>query len=198
MLKWRAPFLSLVIFLPIAVASTLVAAVAYTNEQQILRLGANEPQEWLAQDAASRIANGESVPQVAMGTPVAIESSPAPYVIVYDASGKPIAGTGYLQGNMPTLPKGVFDSAFAANGDFITWEPEAHIRQAIVVDPIHTAAGGFVVSGRSLAYTEQEEDTLLTRTIFGLVITLVVTFVTCLFITIFFHRHRAPHKLTKF
>jgi hypothetical protein len=162
---WRVTL----IFLPIAAGLTLFCGVNYINEQQILRLGANEPQEWLAQDTVAKIASGSTVAQIATGTPIAIETDSAPYIDLYDSTGKPVAGTGYLHGWLPQIPIGVFAAALSTarndqHNNFVTWQPEPGVREAIVIDPI---PGGFVVAGRSLAYVEWEESRLTVRTFLG-------------------------------
>jgi hypothetical protein len=164
-------------FLPIAAGLFLLGALSYADNQQVLRLGANEPQNWLAHDAAARIASGSTIAQIATGTPVAIESNPAPYLIVYDAQGKPIAGTGYLHGQLPVLPNGVLESALHTGRNFITWQPEKDVREAIVFIPLRTPAGGFVVSGRSLAYSEWEQERLIERTALGMFVVIIGTLV---------------------
>jgi len=178
---------TLVVFVPLAVGLTLLLGVAYANEQQILRLGANEPQEWLAQEAVSELESGASGAQVAVGAHVLIESNPAPYIVLYDENGMPVMGTGYLHGSLPQIPRGVFDAATNPNGidegsNFVTWQPEANVREAIVVDALpisnaspqatpgtssRTSGVRFVVVGRSLGYTEWQESRLTERTFLG-------------------------------
>ena len=181
---------TMLLFLPIAVGLTLIAGLGYVNVQQALRLGANEPQEWLAESVLVNITNGMSPVQAASSTslgPVEISTDPAPYIVIYDASGKPIAGNGYLHGVLPVLPQGVLTSAEEAHlgllpdRNFLTWQPEPDIRQAIVIDPILTPTGGYVVSGRSLAYVEDEEQALTVRTFVGWVAAMLGTFIFCLF-----------------
>jgi hypothetical protein len=174
---WKKCFF---LFVLIASGIVLLGALAYANNQQVIRLGANEPQEWLAQDAAARIESGNALAQVATGTQVAIESDPAPYIIVYDSQGKPLAGTGFLHGTLPTLPNGVLSSALQTGRNFITWQPERDVREAIVMIPLHTAAGGFVVAGRSLAYSEWEQERLIERTSLGMLVVLAGLFAMCL------------------
>jgi hypothetical protein len=181
---------SAILFVPLAVGLTLVMAVASINEQQILRLGANEPQEWMADDVVAQIESGATPANVATGIPVALESGSGPFIIVFDANGTPVAGTGFLGGVLPTIPRGVFDAA--RNGDdshFVTWQPESGVREAIVVEPFQatgkSSVTGFVVAGRSLAYTEYQENLLYERTFLGwfgtmlgtlIIATLAVTF----------------------
>ena len=162
----------------------MLSGLSYVNQQQILRLGANEPQEWLAADVAVQVASGVPAQQIVSGmttSPIEISTNASPYVVIYDASGKPIAGNGYLHGALPVLPQGVLTTDPNTARNFITWQPEQSIRQAIVIDPVNNAVGGYVVSGRSLAYTESEEQSLSIRTFIGWVVTMIGTFTLCIF-----------------
>lgn len=158
------------LFLPVAVGLTALLALMYANEQQLLRQGANEPQTYLADDAASRIAGGSLLADVASSTRIEIESSSAPYIVIYDTNGAPMAGTGYLNGALPSIPLAVFDVARSSGEDRITWQPMANVREAIVVRPVTDPNGtgaAYVMSGRSLAYVEHEEGLLAARVIMG-------------------------------
>ena len=171
-----------IIFIPVAAGLTFLMGVTYINEQQILRLGANEPQEWMADDAVAQIENGATATQAATGVPVALESGSGPYVIIFNANGTPVAGTGYLGGVVPTIPHGVFAAALAGDAShFVTWQPEAGVREAIVVEPIQATSKssftGFAVAGRSLAYTEYQENLLTERTLLGWIGVMFGTFV---------------------
>ncbi|MDB5265959.1 MAG: hypothetical protein JWM39_672 [Parcubacteria group bacterium] len=183
--------------LPALVGITLLAGVAYVNDQQTWRMMANEPQEWIAQNAANTAAQQTSapvapidtitgtntpvlnptpedaapLPATAQGsqTHIAIERDEAPYTILYNAKRDAVSGTGYLHGVLPQLPSGIFDAAAKAGVNRLTWQPEPGVRQAIVVLPITGGplTGGFVVAGRSLAYTEWQESQLTQRWILG-------------------------------
>jgi hypothetical protein len=154
--------------IPVAVGLTLVMASNYMNNQQILRLSANEPQGYMADAVMARLATGLLPEKAAEGDTVAIESSSAPYVVIYDSYGHPVAGTGLLHGSLPQIPLGIFDLA-RTQPNRLTWQPEPGVRQAIVVKP---ASGGFVMAGRSLQYVEHQENSLLLRAAIGWLITM--------------------------
>ncbi|HVW71982.1 MAG TPA: hypothetical protein VHB93_02400 [Candidatus Paceibacterota bacterium] len=162
------------IFIPLALGLTALLGVTYINEQQILRGGANEPQFGLAQDAANTLS--DTLTATTTGTPVAIESSRSPYIVVFDSYGNPVGGTGLLHGSLPEIPAGIFDTIRSKGvPDVLTWQPEPGIREAIVVVPVNGGAGGFVMGGRSLAYVEQEESQLTERTTLGWVGVMLIT-----------------------
>ena len=193
---------SMLVAIPIAIAASLVLGITYINDQQTLRLGANEPQEWLSADAEVKIAGGESIQQVLM-TPslfattsaVEISTDSSPYIVICDQSGNPIGGNGYLHGVLATLPQGVLASSTQDHRGFVTWQPEEGVREALVIDHINSPTGGYVVSGRSLAYVENEEDMLTARTFVGWIGCMIAIFIACLASVIFFSRFNSyPHS----
>lgn len=160
--------------LPLAAVASVVLAISYVNDQQNLRMEANEPQEYVARDAALRVQANGALPTGGFNTAIPIETDPAAYLVFFDANGNPIAGTGVLQGKPPTIPAGIFDIAKSKGVDRLTWEPIAGVRQAIVVLP---AGPGFVMSGRSLTYTEELESQLTKRALIGWAATMLAVVV---------------------
>lgn len=186
-------------FLPLAVVLSLVLGICYINEQQLLRLAANEPQIWTAKDAALRIENGEASDSVIPQTTVVLENDPAPYMEVFDSSGAPLSGNGRLHGELPTLPVGVFDKA-AENGEsWLTWQPEADVREAVDIEAIagndttpKPGSPSFVLVGRSLSYTEEQEHELTVRVFLGWFLSLVILAVLYLILAVFTRKNRIP------
>lgn len=80
--------------------------------------------------------------------------------------GGPIAGSGTLDGKLPTLPPGVFDFTRQNGQDGITWQPQPDVRSAIVVVHYNGLQSGFVLAGRSLREVEIREDKSLPFKIF--------------------------------
>jgi len=168
---------------PLALVATLVLGISYVNEQQTIRLLAYEPQEYVVADAALRVSASGALPASGFSTAVPIEEDPAAYLVFFDATGTPLAGTGVLGGQPPRLPDGVLATAAKQGVDRLTWEPTKGVRQAIVVRP---AGPGFVMSGRSLAYAESLEQKLLARTALGWLGTMLA-----ILLVSFFLAHRA-------
>jgi hypothetical protein len=160
--------------LPLAAIASIILAISYVNDQQTLRTLANEPQEYVARDAALRVQAAGALPTGGFTNAIPIEADPAAYLLFYDATGSPVAGTGVLHGKAPTLPAGVLDVAKAKGVNRLTWQPEAGVRQALVVLPAGT---GFVVAGRSLIYTEQLESDLTKRALLGWLGTMIAVVV---------------------
>ena len=62
--------------------------------------------------------------------PVLMAASLAPYLIVFDDAGRPIASSARLAGAPPVPPPGVFDYTRAAGEDRITWQPSLRSEQS--------------------------------------------------------------------
>ena len=160
---------------PLVAVITLIYGVLYIVAQQNLRIGANDPQVQMAQDAAYSLQVGHVISSVLPSPSVDISRSLAAYLVVYDESGKPLAGSGYLQGQLPALPTGVFDFTRLHGEDRLTWQPESGVRSALVVVHYAGPKSGFVMAGRSLREVENREDQLLLQVGAGWLGTIVLT-----------------------
>ncbi len=163
-------------WLLVAIVVTGLVGLLYAAVQQDIRQGANDPQIQMAEDAAAKLAGGQSVQNVVPSEKVDIATSLAPYLIIFDAHGNPIASSAQLGGQTPTIPSGVFDSVRQNGEDRITWQPQTGVRSAIVVTQFTGSTSGFVVAGRSLREVEKREDGLLQILEAGWVVMILVTF----------------------
>lgn len=146
------------LWLPVAAVATVLAFALYGAVQQDQRSTANDPQLQMATDAARTLSAGAKPGQVASGPSVDLSTSLAPYLVVVDAKGKPLASTAELGGKTPVPPAGVLQSARSSGRNEITWEPRPGVRSAIVVTPFSSDSGsGFVIAGRSLREIEHRE-----------------------------------------
>jgi len=141
--------------LVLAVLATVLSLALYGIPQQVLRMGANDPQVQLSGDLAAQLEQGVSPADAMPPGHVDIAHSLAPFVIAYDQTGKPIASQGTLDGSIPTPPKGVFDYALQNGEDRPTWTPRHGVRLATVVRRVGGAHPGFVLAGRSLNEVQQ-------------------------------------------
>jgi len=141
-------------WIPIAVAVTGLALAVILAVQTDLRLSGNDPQIQMAVDAAHALADGVDIDTVLPPTTVNLRVSLAPFLIVFDDQGAPIAASGELDGRMPELPAGVFDYVRENGEDRVTWQPDPEVRIAAVVVPIDSPGTGFVLAGRSLREVE--------------------------------------------
>ena len=142
-------------WLPLAIATAGLCGLAYLTVQQSLRMGANDPQVQMAENAASALNDGASVDAVVPSTDVEITNSLTTFVIVFDDSGKVLASSASLHGAVPSYPLGVLDYTRQKGQDRVTWQPEVGVRMATVVVRYDN---GFVLAGRSLREVEKRES----------------------------------------
>ncbi|GAC1680516.1 MAG: hypothetical protein NVS9B9_01750 [Ktedonobacteraceae bacterium] len=147
----------------------------YAAMQQILRQGADDPQIQMAEDAAAKLAAGQSIQDVMPAEKVNIATSIAPYMIIFDAKGIPIASSAQLNGQTPTIPSGVFDYVQKNGEDRITWQPQDGVRSAVIVTQFKGSSTGFVLAGRSLREVEKREDNILLLLNVGWIGMLIIT-----------------------
>ena len=145
------------VWLPLAAVTTLLSGLVYLVVQQSLRMGANDPQIQMAEDAATALAAGEAPGSVLPAAQVEISSSLAPFIVIYNDSGEPLASSARLHGAVPALPSGIFDYTRQKGEDRVSWQPEAGVRIAAVVVAYNGAQPGFVLAGRSLREVEIRE-----------------------------------------
>jgi hypothetical protein len=162
-------------WLPLAAGITILSALIYVSIQQVLRIGANDPQIQMAEDTAMTLASGNALESVALTGKVDIAASVAPYMIVFDGSGKPLSSNGFLHGQIPPIPVGVFDEARRTGEDRVTLQPETGVRSAAVIVPIGDGSKGYVLAARSLREVEKRIDQLGLLVLTGWVAALFVS-----------------------
>ena len=161
-------------WLPLAATITLFAGMLYATTQAVMRQGANDPQIQMARDAAARLAKGETPASVAAPTGLAIGVTLSPFIEVFDQSGKPVASSALLHGQLPLVPSGVFDYVRQNGEEHVTWQPEPAVRQAAVVLTYGGAQPGFVMAARSLWEVEVRTDNNFKLIALGAVLVVVV------------------------
>lgn len=164
------------IWLPIAVAVTLLAAFTHLAVQQNYRSGLDDPQIQLAQDAAARLDAGAPAAAVVTAPTVDAEKSLAPFVIVYSPTDSVLASGATLHGVTPKPPAGVLATVRSAGRDRVTWQPNRGVRIALVGFP--TSDGRVVVAGRNMREVEAREDALGRITLIAWFATLLAVLVT--------------------
>jgi hypothetical protein len=152
---------------------TIVFGSIYTIGQQTIRLSANMPQIQVAEDAALALNNGAQPNSVLpQGKKVDIGDSSAGFVIIYDKSGKAIAGSGEMDGKLPVIPFGVLQSTPPTGYHAITWVPESGVRVASVEVRTNNY---YVLAGRSLNEPEKLIETIGRLTLIGYALALLTT-----------------------
>lgn len=155
------------IWLPIAFTTSLLSTLILTTVQQNFRQGANDPQIQIAQDSAQNLISGKNEQDIVGQNQIDISKSLAPFIIIFNDDGKPIASQAVLDGRIPTPPTGVFDYTKTHKEDRITWQPKEGVRIAAVLERFEGSKPGFVLSGRSLKEIELREEALNHFVLFG-------------------------------
>ena len=127
----------------------------YAAVQQVYRSSANDPQIEMAEEAAARLEAGASPEMVVAGEPVDMAQSLAPYLIVFNDGGTPVAASVRIDRRVPVPPAGVFTAARNVPEQRLTWQPRPGVRSAIVIRHFAGANPGFALAGRSLREVEQ-------------------------------------------
>jgi hypothetical protein len=130
---------------------TVAMAAIYLTMQQVERLGADDAGARLASAVAS--AGSESDDPVA--SRVDAERSDSAFYVVYDRSGRPVRGNGFLGDELAAVPVGVVTTAFEHGSNHVTWQTPDGRRFATV----ELRSGDEVVmAAQSLAPTEHRID----------------------------------------
>ena len=163
-------------WLLMAVTIIGLVGLCYAAVQQDIRQSANDPQIQIAEDSAAKLANGQSIQNVVPSEKVDIAKSLAPYIIVFDVTGKPLASSALLDGQIPTIPAGITEYVKHNGEDRFTWQPQPGVRSAVVVTQFKGSSSGFVLVGQSLREVESREDNILQLLIVGGIGMLFATF----------------------
>jgi hypothetical protein len=132
----------------------IIFGTIYVTVQQSQRSDANYPQIQLAEDTAQALDQGNK-PAPNGGFSIDIAQSLAPFTIIYDKSGKPISGNGYLNNKLPKAPLGILKGAASKEYNAVSWQPRSDVRIASVSV---AAKDYYVLSGRSLKEVERNEN----------------------------------------
>jgi hypothetical protein len=165
-----------------AVVFSVVTVMVYSAVQQDIRQSANDPQIQMAEDAAAALDRGAAPPSLVPSSSIDIAQSLAPYIVIFDETGRPLVSTATLHGSGISLPQGVFLYTKQHFEDRFTWQPEPGMRSAAVVTYYRSAqSSGFVLAGRSMREVEERESNLMSELFLGWISFLVFFFV-CLYI----------------
>jgi len=159
---------------------TSYSGLVYITVQQDMRIGANDPQIQMAEDAGALLSNGQTPESVVPSTKVDIAQSLASFMIVYDSSGKPLASSAQLDNSTPEVPRGVFDNVRKNGEDRLTWQPKPSVRVAAVITNYSGKNPGFVLAGRSLREVENRESLLTQQVGLAWLVTIVLTLIVIL------------------
>src|SRR6266498_801678 len=137
---------------------TILCGLVYATVQQSHRSGANDPQLEIASDIKNAIENHRPLTPWITDDSIEISRSLTVIKTLYNKNGEPIQSTGFLDGQLPKMPQGVFDFTNKHQEDVLTWQPRPGVRMAMVVDFVHSPTIGFIAVGRSLKEVEKRES----------------------------------------
>ena len=162
-----------------ALIITALCVGMYSVGQQVLRQSINDTPVQLAEDTAAALEAGQA--GVVPKQKVDIAASLSPFVILYDKAGNPSAGNGYLDGQLPTPPQGVFQSVdFWAHGH--SWEPRSGVRVDAAIVPW---SGGYVLAGRSMREMERHIEHMGALMVIGWLGTLALSLIALVLVDAF-------------
>jgi hypothetical protein len=140
------------IWLPIAVATTVLTGLIYVAVQQSYRYGLDDPQVQLAQDGAAQLDAGAAPASITNSPTIDADTSLAPFLIVFDAHDGVLASGASLGGSTPAPPAGVLATARSAGRNRLTWQPRPGVRIASV--SFSAKDGRVVLAGRNMREVE--------------------------------------------
>ena len=152
-----------IIWLPIALASTIMVVAVYMAVQQDIRLSANDPQIQIAEDLAQKLSDIASTTwsnTLKNENQIDFSTSLAPFEIIYNQNGDVVISTGSIHDAVPVIPAGVLEYTRLHNENRITWQPAPDVRLATVIKHLSGKQEGFVLSGRNLREIENREFNL--------------------------------------
>ena len=153
---------------------TLLGGAAAMTAQQMLRRGANEPQQQMARLYSLKMAAGEDPEKLIPAVHIDLAESLEPFLTFYDEAGRPLRSSGYLDSVPAVPPPGVFAYARAHGSDTLTWQPRPGVRIAMVAMRVKGPRPGFLLAGRSLRVVEQYEDQLYRMAFLGWVLVIAL------------------------
>lgn len=168
------------LWLPTALAITIMGGLSYWAVQQNYRMSANDPQIQIAEDSLSDLQQVPDLNQLSSAfSKIDINKTLATFLVVYDDNGRPVAGNGYLNNSLPNLPSGTFDIAKKKTDDRFSWQPNSSLRFAAVLKHFSGKQSGFILAARSLRETEKREDMLTIGTAIAWVLSMIMSLLWC-------------------
>jgi len=140
---------------------TVIMLLTYAAVQQTYRANANDPQIQMARDLIGHLTAGKTIEHIFPADSIDISKSLGVFAVLYNHNSMPVRSSGFLNGNAPRLPAGVFDFTKSHGEDMVTWQPQLGVRMAMVLGSVQSPDVAFVAVGRSLKEVEIRESNLL-------------------------------------
>lgn len=145
----------------LAALSTVLSLGLVVIPQQVLRLGANDPQVEITGNLKAALQQGADPSSLVAQTPVDIRESLSLFTMVFDEQGHQLASSAQLNGASPVPPTGIFEYARKHGEERVSWQPQPGVRIATVIR--HVAPGGFILAGRNMREVEARERLATTQ-----------------------------------
>ncbi len=182
------------LWLPVALTAILLTGFSYWSVQQNYRLSANDPQAQTATESVKDLGQVDDLNAIGPNLgKIDISQTSNPFLVIYDDSGKPVIGNGYLDDKLPTLPAGVFATAKKMSDNRFTWQPKNSLRFAAVLKHYTGKQNGFILVARSLNETDKRIGLLTKGAGLALLLILIVSFIWSWMLAKFIVKHFASH-----
>ncbi len=187
--------LSFIIWLPLALGITLLSALTYWGVQQVYRQNANDPQIQMTQEASKELSQLEDLNSLngTLGS-MDITNTLNAFIVIYDESGKPLAGNGFVGEQLPSLPGGVFAEAKKKSEHRFTWEPTRGKRYAAVLKNFDGKQKGFMLAARSLKLVEERVKNFTMVLVITWAASLLLSFALAFVAARYLRKHFASHS----
>jgi cytochrome bd-type quinol oxidase subunit 2 len=153
---------------------TIVMGLIYASVQQTYRSNADDPQAQIAYDMRDELQKGKSL---VFDDTIELDKSLAVFKETYDENGNPIQSTGFLNGKIPQLPKGVFELAKTNGENWVTYQPQRNVRMAVGIVHVNAAPIAYLVVGRSLQEVEERVSRLTKMVFIGWILCVAVVLI---------------------
>ena len=145
----------------LAALSTVLSFGLAVIPQQVLRLGANDPQVEITGNLKASLEHGADPSSLVAKEPVDMSESLSPFTIAFDEQGNILASSARLNSASPTPPAGVFTFVRQHGEERFSWQPQRGVRIAAVMR--HVSTGGFILAGRNMREVQAREDLATTQ-----------------------------------
>jgi ABC-type nickel/cobalt efflux system permease component RcnA len=192
--KSKVSSLAFGLWLPLALSLTLITGFAFLAVQQNYRMSANDPQVQITHDAMQDLSQVPDLNQLAGAfNKIDISKVYNSFIVVYDEKGKPVAGNGYLNDQLPSLPANTLATTKNKGETRFTWQPNKSLRFAAVVTYFKGQQSGFIMAGRSLAETEKRIKMTGLAALIAWLAALLLSYLACQAAAKWMAKHFASH-----
>lgn len=165
-------------WIPFVLILSFFSFVVYIVVGQSVRSAANDTQAEVIEHVLREVYADPHLDLTRLLGPVIdIKENLAPFVIVFNNGGVPVASSAVLNGGTPVPPAGVFKYLLKHDDHRFTWQPEKGVRIAVVMRKLEGEPYGFILAGRSLREVERRKGEMGFLVVLSFVVGLGATFI---------------------